>query len=449
VSPIRILGGGLAGCEAAWQIARAGDDCVLFEMRPVRPTPAHKTDRLAELVCSNSLKSESENTAPWLLKEELRRLDSLLLRAAGEARVPGGHALTVDRELFAQAVSRAIEENPRIELQREEATTIADDGMGNDAITIIATGPLTSGALAEEIGRLTGAERLFFYDSISPIVEADSIDLSIAFRASRYGKSLDGTGDYINCPFDREQYERFVDALLAAEAVPSHIPEDNARFFEACLPIEELAARGRETLRFGPMKPMGLTDPRTGRRPYAVVQLRQENLRADSYNLVGFQNHMRFPEQARVFRMIPGMERAEFLRYGQIHRNTYINAPALLTSTLQLKTHPRIFFAGQISGVEGYVESIATGLVAGRHAAELAAGVDVRAFPRETAIGSLCAYVSGADARNYQPANITFDLLPSLDEPTRLRFRRDKQARHAEVCRRALQKLDEYRLVYA
>jgi methylenetetrahydrofolate--tRNA-(uracil-5-)-methyltransferase len=448
VTPIHILGGGLAGCEAAWQIARAGHDCLLFEMRPVRPTAAHKTDRLAELVCSNSLKSESENTAPWLLKEELRKLDSLLLSAAQHARVPGGHALTVDREIFAQEVSRAIQENPRIELRREEATTISDD-----AITIIATGPLTSGALAEEIGRLTGAERLFFYDSISPIVEADSIDLSIAFRESRYGKSLDGTDDYLNCPLDREQYERFLDAVLAAQAVPSHIPEDNpednARFFEACLPIEELARRGRETLRFGPMKPMGLTDPRTGRRPYAVVQLRQENLRADSYNLVGFQNHMRFPEQARVFRLIPGLERAEFLRYGQIHRNTYINAPALLTSTLQLRTHPRVFFAGQISGVEGYVESIATGLAAGRHAAELAANAEIRPFPRETAIGSLCAYVSGADARHYQPANITFDLLPTLDEPTRLRFRRDKPARHAEVCRRAIEKLDEYRLVYA
>ena len=448
MSPIHIFGGGLAGCEAAWQIARAGYDCVLFEMRPVRQTPAHKTDRLAELVCSNSLKSESENTAPWLLKEELRRLDSLLLGAAQKARVPGGHALTVDRELFANEVSRAIEENPRITLRREEATTI-----DADAITIIATGPLTSAALAEEIGRLTGAERLFFYDSISPIIEADSIDLSIAFRASRYGKSLDGTDDYINCPFDREQYERFVDALLVADAVPSHIPEDdpqgNTRFFEACLPIEELARRGRETLRFGPMKPMGLTDPRTGRRPYAVVQLRQENLRADSYNLVGFQNHMRFPEQARVFRMIPGLERAEFLRYGQIHRNTYINAPALLAPTLQLRARPQVFFAGQISGVEGYVESIATGLVAGRHASELASGAEIRAFPRETAIGSLCAYVSGADARNYQPANITFDLLPSLDGPARLKFRHDKKARHAEICRRALDKLDEYRSVYA
>ncbi|HTC88690.1 MAG TPA: methylenetetrahydrofolate--tRNA-(uracil(54)-C(5))-methyltransferase (FADH(2)-oxidizing) TrmFO [Bryobacteraceae bacterium] len=444
MTPIHILGGGLAGCEAAWQIGRAGYDCVLFEMRPVRPTPAHKTDRLAELVCSNSLKSESENTAPWLLKEELRKLDSLLLRAAQQARVPGGHALTVDREVFAQEVSRAIEENPHIELRREEATSIAPN-----TITIIATGPLTSGALAEEIGRLTGAERLFFYDSISPIVEADSIDLSIAFRASRYGKSLDGTDDYVNCPFDREQYERFLDAIFEAEAVPSHIAEDDARFFEACLPIEELARRGRETLRFGPMKPVGLVDPRTGRRPYAVVQLRQENLRADSYNLVGFQNHMRFPEQTRVFRMIPGLERAEFLRYGQIHRNTYINAPALLTSTLQLRTHPNVFFAGQISGVEGYVESIATGLVAGRHAVELAANSEIRPVPRETAIGSLCAYVSGADSRDYQPANITFDLLPTLDEPTRLRFRHDKKARHAEVCRRAIEKLDEYRSVYA
>jgi methylenetetrahydrofolate--tRNA-(uracil-5-)-methyltransferase len=456
VDPIHILGGGLAGSEAAWQIATAGLDCVLFEMRPQRPTPAHKTDQLAELVCSNSLKSEAENSAPWLLKEELRKLDSLLLRVAQEARVPGGQALTVDREVFAREVSRAIQGHPRIELRREEATSIAPDSR-KDAITIVATGPLTSGALAQDIGRLTGAERLFFYDSISPIVDAGSIDLGIAFRASRYGKSLDGTDDYLNCPMDREQYERFVDAILAAEAVPSHIPEDdpkgNTRFFEACLPIEELARRGRETLRFGPMKPVGLEDPRTGRRPYAVVQLRQENLRADSYNLVGFQNHMRFPEQARVFRMIPGLERAEFLRYGQIHRNTYINAPALLTPTLQLRSrlpmHPTVFFAGQISGVEGYVESIATGLVAGRHAAELASGAQIRAFPRETAIGSLCAYVSGADARDYQPANITFDLLPALDEATRLRFRHDKKARHAEVCRRAIEKLDEYLSVYA
>jgi methylenetetrahydrofolate--tRNA-(uracil-5-)-methyltransferase len=413
-------------------------------MRPVRSTAAHKTDWLAELVCSNSLKSESENSAPWLLKEELRRLDSLLLRVAQETRVPAGHALTVDREEFAQAVSRAIEENPLIELRREEAGSIADN-----AITIVATGPLTSSALAEEIARITGTDRLFFYDSISPIVDADTIDLSIAFRASRYGKSLDGTDDYLNCPFDREQYETFLNALLAAEPVPAHIAEDQTPFFEACLPIEEIARRGRETLRFGPMKPMGLVDPRTGRRPYAVVQLRQENLRADSYNLVGFQNHMRFPEQARVFRLIPGLEKAEFLRYGQIHRNTYINAPALLSPTLQLRSRPEVFFAGQISGIEGYVESIATGLVAGRNAVEFAGGQEIRAFPRETAIGSLCAYVSGADARNYQPANITFDLLPQLDEETRGRMRHDKKARHAEVCRRALARLDEHLSVYA
>ena len=444
MNAIHILGGGLAGCEAAWQIARAGLDCMLFEMRPVRSTAAHKTDRLAELVCSNSLKSESENSAPWLLKEELRRLDSLLLRAATKARVPGGHALTVDRDLFAAEVSRAMEENPRIELRREEAVSISED-----AITIIATGPLTSGTLADEIGRITGAERLFFYDSISPIVDAESVDLAIAFRASRYGKSIDGSDDYLNCPFDRAQYERFVEALLGADSVPAHITEDQTPFFEACLPIEELARRGRETLRFGPMKPMGLTDPRTGRRPHAVVQLRQENLRADSYNLVGFQNHMRFPEQARIFRMIPGLERAAFLRYGQIHRNTYINAPALLNPALQLRMRPAVFFAGQISGVEGYVESIATGLVAGRHAAELSLGEPLRPFPRETAIGSLCAYVSGADACDYQPANITFDLLPALDEQTRHRLRHDKKARHAEVCRRALEKLDEFRSVYA
>ncbi len=306
-----------------------------------------------------------------------------------------------------------------------------------DGIVVIATGPLTSDALARDIARLTGSERLYFYDAISPIVEADSVDTSIAFRASRYDKSLDSTGDYLNCPFDKDQYERFLDALLAAGSVSAHIPDD-VPFFEACLPIEEIARRGRDTLRFGPMKPVGLTDPRTGRRPYAVVQLRQENLRADSYNLVGFQNHMRYGEQARVLRMIPGLERAEFVRFGQVHRNTYINAPALLAPTLQLKTNEACFFAGQISGVEGYVESIATGLIAGRNAAALARGEQPCPFPQETALGSLCRYVSGADPAHYQPANITFDLLPPLDEETRVRLRRDKHARHAEVCRRAL-----------
>src|SRR5579864_1363369 len=361
--PVHIIGGGLAGSEAAWQVARAGLHAVLYEMRPVRRTPAHQTAQLAELVCSNSLKSDQGPSASWLLKEELRRLDSLLMEIAGRTRVPGGHALTVDREIFAAEVTRAIVSEPRIELRREEITAIPDEG-----ITIIATGPLTSDALAADIARITGADRLYFFDSISPIVDANTIDTSIVFRASRYGKSLDATDDYLNSPFCREEYERFIDAVLGAASVESHMPGDTP-FFEACLPIEEIARRGRDTLRFGPMKPMGLVDPRTGRRPYAVVQLRQENLRAESYNLVGFQNHLKFGEQARILRMIPGLHHAEFFRFGQIHRNTYINAPALLTPTLQLRTHPSIFFAGQISGVEGYVESIATGLIAGRNAA--------------------------------------------------------------------------------
>ncbi len=437
--PIHIIGGGLAGTEAAWQVARRGVPAVLHEMRPVRRTPAHQTDRLAELVCSNSLKSESEFSAPWLLKEELRRLDSLLLRAAQTARVPGGHALTVDREIFSAEITAAIDREPLIELRREEVTAVDDV-----AISVIASGPLTSDALAAEISRLTGSDRLFFYDSISPIVDAETVDTSIAFWASRYGKSTDGTDDYLNCPFDREQYEAFVDELLKGQNVTAHIEEDRTPFFEACLPIEELARRGRETLRFGPMKPMGLTDPRTGKRPYAVVQLRQENLRSQSFNLVGFQNHLKFGEQARILRMIPGLQNAEFLRFGQIHRNTYINAPALLSPALQLRAHPRVFFAGQISGVEGYVEAIATGLMAGMHAAALAVGEEPRALPRESALGSLCHYISGADSSNYQPANITFDLLPQLDDATRQKLRRDKHARHAEVCRRALEALDNY-----
>ena len=438
--PIHIIGGGLAGSEAAWQTARRGLRSVLHEMRPARPTPAHQTDRLAELVCSNSLKSEQVSTAPWLLKEELRRLDSLLLQAAQKARIPGGHALTVDREIFSAEVTAAIASQPLVELRREEVTAIPQD-----AIVIVATGPLTSDALAQAIARLTGSARLFFYDSISPIVEADSVDMETAFWASRYGKSADGTADYLNCPLDRQQYDSFVDELLQAQAVPAHIAEDRTPYFEACLPIEELARRGRDTLRFGPMKPVGLADPRTGKRPYAVVQLRQENLRNRSFNLVGFQNHLKFAEQARILRMIPGLQNAEFLRFGQMHRNTYIDAPALLAPTLQLRARPEVLFAGQISGVEGYVESIATGLVAGLHASALAAGGAPRALPRETALGALCHYVSRADAGRYQPANITFDLLPPLDEATRRALRHDKQARHAEVCRRALEALEEYR----
>ncbi|MEK7406503.1 MAG: methylenetetrahydrofolate--tRNA-(uracil(54)-C(5))-methyltransferase (FADH(2)-oxidizing) TrmFO, partial [Acidobacteriota bacterium] len=390
-------------------------------------------------VCSNSLKTEQPNAAPWLLKQELRRLDSLLLRLAAESRVPGGHALTVDRDVFSAKVTAAVAALPGVEVRREEIVAIPRDG-----IVIVATGPLTSDALAEDIARLTGAGRLFFYDAISPIVDAGSIDCSVAFRASRYGKSLDASADYLNCPFDKDQYDRFVDALIGAAGVPAHIPEDHTPYFEACLPIEELARRGRDTPRFGPLKPAGLVDPRTGRRPYAVAQLRQENLRADSYNLVGFQNHLRFGEQARVLRLIPGLENAEFLRFGQIHRNTYINAPALVNERLQLKQNPAILFAGQISGVEGYLEAMATGLMAGRHAAALARGIEPRPLPRQTALGSLCHYISGADPEGYQPANITFDLLPPLEDETRRRLRRDRPARHAEICRRALDALTRY-----
>jgi methylenetetrahydrofolate--tRNA-(uracil-5-)-methyltransferase len=427
---IIVAGGGLAGSEAAWQIAQRGIGVALYEMRPVRTTDAHQTDHLAELVCSNSLKSDQHPSASWLLKEELRRLDSLLLRTATTSRVPGGNALTVDRSVFAAQVTSAVDSHPRIEIRREEFTSF-DPAL----ITIIASGPLTSDALASEIASLTGSQRLFFYDSISPIVDGSTVDRSIAFPASRYDKSLDGTGDYLNCPLSKVEYGRFVDELMTAQTVEAHIPNDTP-YFEACLPIEEIARRGRDTLRFGPMKPTGLTDPRTGKWPYAAVQLRQENLRADSYNLVGFQNHLRFPEQKRILRLIPGLENAEFLRFGQIHRNTYINAPALLDATLQLRACRNVFFAGQISGVEGYVESMATGLVAGMLAAAHAKREPVRAFPRETAIGALCHYISHADPCHYQPANIAFDLFPPM-----ARTIRDRAERQAAVCRRAIEHL--------
>jgi methylenetetrahydrofolate--tRNA-(uracil-5-)-methyltransferase len=440
LDPIHIIGAGLAGCEAAFQAAELGASIILHEMRPHKRTAAHKTDCFGELVCSNSLKSEQVHSAPWLLKQEMRRLGSMLLHAADRARIPGGHALTVDREVFSSEIERSIDAHPGIEIQRGEVTELRSEG-----IVIVASGPLTSEALAEEITRITGAGRLFFYDSISPIVAADSIDMSIAFRASRYGKSLDGTDDYINCPFNAQEYEAFIGALLEAEFYEPHIKEDGIPYFEGCLPIEEIARRGRHTLRFGPMKPVGLDDPRTGRWPYAVVQLRQENQRADSYNLVGFQNHMKYGDQARVFRLIPGLEQAEFLRFGQMHRNTYINSPALLRPTLQLKTDPRILFAGQISGVEGYAESIASGLIAGRNAAALARGDEPLTFPRETALGSLCHYITNADAANFQPANITFDLLPALDDETKRKFRHDKKARHQEVCRRAERAFERFR----
>ena len=438
-TPIRIIGAGLAGSEAAWQCARRGVAVELFEMRPVRSTPAHQTAHFAELVCSNSLKSDSENTAPWLLKEEMRRAGSLLMEIARATAVPAGHALAVDREKFAEAVTAAIEREPLIRVVREEVTAIDERG----AITIVATGPLTSDALSREILRLGGGEQLYFYDSISPIVEADSIDMTRVYMAARYDK---GTADYINCPMNREEYDRFLDALIEAQSVDAKDWE-NLNYFESCLPIEEIARRGRDTLRFGPMKPVGLRDPRTGQMPYAVVQLRQENLRADSYNLVGFQNHLKFGEQARILRLIPGLENAKFLRYGQIHRNTYINGPTLLRESLQMKQHPNVLFAGQISGVEGYVESIATGLLAGMHAAALALGTEPAPPPRATAFGALVNYICHADAKNFQPANITFDLLMPLDEETRRRVR-DKKQRHAMVCQRALAEVQAWLEAY-
>ncbi|MFZ3342420.1 MAG: methylenetetrahydrofolate--tRNA-(uracil(54)-C(5))-methyltransferase (FADH(2)-oxidizing) TrmFO [Terriglobales bacterium] len=429
---IRIVGAGLAGSEAAWQCARRGVPVELIEMRPVRATPAHQTDDFAELVCSNSLKSDSENTAPWLLKEEMRRAGSLLLEIARATAVPAGHALAVDRTEFSRTVTEAIAGESLITIRREEATQIDDAD-----ITVIATGPLTSDALAIEIARLSTTDgqdaQLFFYDSISPIVEADSIDMSKVYLAARYDK---GSADYINCPMSRDEYDTFYDALIAAQSVEQKDWE-NLNYFESCLPIEEIARRGRDTLRFGPMKPVGLKDPRTGRIPYAAVQLRQENLRADSYNLVGFQNHLKFGEQARVLNLIPGLERARFLRYGQIHRNTYINAPALLTPTLQMKAHPQVLFAGQICGVEGYVESIATGLLAGINAAALATSVDPIPPPRPSAFGSLVHYVTQADNKNFQPANITFDLLPALENRVR-----DRKERHRLQCEGALREFE-------
>ena len=433
--PVRIIGAGLAGSEAAWQCARRGIPVQLFEMRPVRTTPAHQTANFAELVCSNSLKSDTENTAPWLLKEEMRRAGSLLMDIARQTGVPAGHALAVDRDQFSQAVTTALEREPLIEIVREQVTHIDEA----TAITVVATGPLTSDELSREILRLGDSEQLYFYDSISPIVEADSIDMSRVYMAARYDK---GSADYINCPMTKEEYDRFLDALLAARSVEGKDWE-NLNYFESCLPIEEIARRGRDTLRFGPMKPVGLRNPHTGQMPYAVVQLRQENLRADSYNVVGFQNHLKFGEQARILRLIPGLEDAKFLRYGQIHRNTYINGPALLTETLQMKQHPNVVFAGQISGVEGYVESIANGLLAGVNAAALACSAVPTPPPRATAFGALVNYICHADARNFQPANITFDLLQPLDEETRRRIR-DKKQRHALVCQRALAALDAW-----
>ena len=440
---IRVIGGGLAGPEAALTAARMGCQVDLYEMRAMvdgkpRLTPAHQTTEFGELVCSNSLKSESPNTAPWLLKQEMRRAGSALLRIADETAVPAGHALAVDRVEFSRRIAEAIAAEPAIRVIRQEVTTLDQDEDGTKC-TILATGPLTSDALSREIERITGSGHLAFYDSISPIVDAESIDMERVYMAARYDK---GTADYINCPMDRAEFDRFLDALLAAEAAEAKEWE-KLEYFEGCLPIEVLARRGRDTLRFGPMKPVGLRDPRTGKTPWAVVQLRKENVRADSYNLVGFQNHLKFGEQARVLRLIPGLENARFLRYGQIHRNTYIQAPVLLDEALRLKEAPWLMFAGQLSGVEGYTESIATGMLAGIYAAALACGEEPVPAPRASALGSLVHYITHADPKDFQPANITFDLLEPLEEELRKKVR-DKKERHRLVCERSLAAFDAW-----
>jgi methylenetetrahydrofolate--tRNA-(uracil-5-)-methyltransferase len=463
---IRVIGGGLAGCEAALTAARLGCQVDLYEMRAMvegkpRLTPAHQTTGFGELVCSNSLKSESPNTAPWLLKQEMRRAGSALLRIADETAVPAGHALAVDRVEFSRRIAEEIAAQPAIRVFREEVTSLStpflheEDGaihfqnengtkylQSEDRakhLTIVASGPLTSVALSAEIERLTGHGHLAFYDSISPIVETESIDMERVYYAARWEK---GGADYINCPMDRAEYERFLDALLSAEAAESREWE-KMEYFEGCLPIEVLARRGRDTLRFGPMKPVGLRDPRTGKTPWAVVQLRQENLRAASYNLVGFQNHLKVDEQARVLRLIPGLENARFLRYGQIHRNTYIQAPLLLDETLRLKKDQKILFAGQLCGVEGYTESIATGQLAAIYASHLASGRQPTPAPRASALGALVHYITHADPKDFQPASMTFDLIEPLDEELRKKVR-DKKERHRIQCERSLAAFDAW-----
>lgn len=424
MNEVDIIGGGLAGVEAAWQAARLGAQVNLYEMRPLRQTPAHRTENLAEIVCSNSLKSDEPGTASYLLKEELRQGDSLVMAAAAETRVPAGAALAVDRHKFAELITERIENEPRIRLIREEVTHIPDD-----RISVIATGPLSSDALTTEIMKLTGSDQMYFYDAIAPIVSAESIDTSIAFRAARYDK---GGDDYLNCPLNEDEYATFYAALLEANSVPLQRFEQT-RWFEACLPIEELARRGVDTLRFGPMKPVGLRDPRTGREPYAAVQLRQENLMADAYSLVGFQNHLRYGEQARVLRLVPGLQNAEFLQFGQIHRNTYICSPRVLGATMQMRERPNVFFAGQITGVEGYVESVAMGWLAGINAARQSFGRDLIEAPAASATGALARYVSQADTKNFQPVNITFALLPPLDGTVKRTVRKKHERRRLQV----------------
>ena len=453
---IHVIGGGLAGCEAAWQAVSLGVRVVLHEMRPVRVTAVHKTSQLAELVCSNSLRGDKLDNAVGLLKEEMRRLGSIVIRAADEHRVPAGAALAVDREGFSRAVTEAIHAHPLITVVREEVPRLPTDS--SMFPLIVATGPLTSDSLSADIAGLVGADHLYFYDAISPIVLAETIDMTKVFRASRWDRSIrgadpvcgvdDGQGDYLNCPLTKEEYDRFYDALTTAESATVH-DFDKERFFEGCLPIEVMAHRGRDTLRFGPMKPVGLVDPRTGRMPYAAVQLRQDNMAGDHFSLVGFQTQLKWGEQARVLRLIPGLEQAEFARFGMVHRNTYVNAPTLLRETWQTKTRPDLFFAGQISGVEGYVESAASGLIAGRNAAALVLGDEPRVPPRTTAIGALAYYVSHADPRNYQPTNITFGIMPAVDAAPddshgRRKHRLGRLERKLAISERALRDLDEW-----
>jgi methylenetetrahydrofolate--tRNA-(uracil-5-)-methyltransferase len=455
---IHIIGGGLAGSEAAWQAAGMGVPATIHEMRGVRPTAVHQTDKLAELVCSNSFRGDKLDNAVGLLKEEMRRLGSLIMREADRARVPAGAALAVDRDVFSQGVTAAIAAHPLITVVREEVPRVpADPGMYP---LIIATGPLTSDALSADIVAMVGADHLAFYDAISPIVLAETIDMSRVFRASRWGRSLrqapgsglqapgdappeagsrepEAEGDYLNCPMTREEYDRFYDALVQAESATVR-DFDNTKFFEGCLPIEVMAHRGRDTLRFGPMKPVGLVDPATGRHPYAVVQLRQDNLAADHWSIVGFQTQIKWGEQARVLRLIPGLENAEFVRLGMVHRNTYINGPTVLRETWQTKARADLFFAGQISGVEGYVESASSGLIAGRNAALVSRGEEPRVPPRTTAIGALAYYVAHADPKHYEPTNITFGIMPPPDSGTR------KADRKQATSERALKALDEW-----
>jgi methylenetetrahydrofolate--tRNA-(uracil-5-)-methyltransferase len=421
VDAVTVVGAGLAGSEAAWQIARRGVPVRLCEMRPERPTPVHRTGGFAELVCSNSLKATDLATPHGLLKAEMERLGSLVLACARRTRVPAGGALAVDRDAFSAAVTEALEREPNVTVVRGEVARIPDDGL-----VVLAVGPMVSEALAADIAHFTGREYLYFFDAIAPVVEAESIDRSVVFPASRYGKG--GGEDYLNCPMRREEYERFVGELLAGEKAPLH-EVDRTPFFEGCLPIEEMARRGTDTLRFGPMKPVGLADPRTGERPWAVVQLRQDNLAAEHYSMVGFQTQLRWPEQTRIFRTIPGLERAEFVRLGQIHRNCYINAPTVLDETLQARRRASLLFAGQISGVEGYTESAATGLLAGTNAARLALGEAPIALPEDTMLGALCRYVAHAAPDGFQPTNAAFGLLrPVAGERGKKKERRATRA---------------------